>query len=214
MGPYEWPKPAPLDLGVPAVMMTDDPDLEAPGWRVEVNWVGLEDPTTWDPAATKAMMEHKFWKCHPHLAAPDADIIIWLDASMTITVPNFVDLCLEALGDDDWAVMSHPWRRCIYDEAQFSGLLSRYDKGSLDAQAEFYRSIGHPPNWGLFATGFSVRRMTDRVKEVGEQWWWECTTRTHQDQVSLPVLFRLAEDLKWNTNLPWWTWFHLGEHGR
>lgn len=220
-GQYEWPKPVPPDLGVPAILMTDDADTPAGGWEVWHQRPQFMAPfTVADPAATVPMMRHKYWKCYPELALlmtghTDADVVIWLDASMTITEPNFVDLCLEVLGDDDWAVMKHPWRTCVYDEANFSGLLSRYDKVSLDRQSDFYRTIGHPPNWGLFATGFSVRRMTDVVKEIGDQWWWECSTRTHQDQVSLPVLFRLAEHrLKWNTNLPWAKWWHLAEHGR
>lgn len=216
MGPYEWAKPVPPDLGVPAIMMTDDMTLDAPGWELRKGWVTFsERHPDWDPAATVPMMEHKFWKCHPHLAVPDADVIIWLDASMTITEPNFVKLCLEALGNDDWSVTPHPWRNCVFDEATFSGHLSRYDKGALDRQAELYRGW-HPPGWGLFATGASTRRMTPLVKEIGEQWWHECTTQTHQDQVSLPVLFRLYEEkgLKWNANMPWWQWWHLGEHGR
>lgn len=218
-GPYEWPKSVPPDLGVPALMMTDDPVLEAPGWTVHAHQ--LNGLSVWsDPAATVPMMKHKFWKCHPHLAfhcagLDEPDVIIWLDASMTITVDGFVDKCLAALGDDDWAVTPHPWRSCVYDEATFSGHLLRYDKPSLDAQADFYRSIGHPPHWGLFATGASIRHVNDITEEIGEQWWHECVTRTHQDQVSLPVLFRLAEGrLKWNANMPWRQWWHLGEHGR
>ena len=226
-GPYEWPKPVPPDLGVPALMMTDDPDLEAPGWTtcvvtdhlVKLDGYRGELPWT-DPAATVDMMRHKFWKCHPHMAfrhagIPDPDVIIWLDASMTITAESFVDKCLAALGDDDWSVTPHPWRGCIYDEASFSAHLPRYHLLSLALQADFYRSF-HPPSWGLFATGASTRRMTPLVKEIGEQWWHECCRWTHQDQVSLPVLFRLYEEkgLKWNASMPWWQWWHLGEHGR
>ena len=219
-GPYEWAKPVPLDLGVPALMMTDDPDLDAPGWMVKVVTDHLEDVTWTDPAATVDMMRHKYWKCYPSWAftyagMDEPDVVIWLDASMTITEPEFVKKCLEVLGDDDWSVTRHPWRTCVYDEATFSGHLSRYHRPSLEAQAAFYRAIGHPANWGLFATGASIRRMTNTVEELGDQWWWECITRTHQDQVSLPVLFRLAEDrLKWNANMPWWTWWDLGQHGR
>lgn len=212
-GAYEWPKPVPQQLGVPAVMMTDE-DLPESGWEYRKVRPGIvtEFP---DPAATVGMMRHKYWKCHPHLAVPDADVVIWVDASISILVDDFVDRCLEALGDDDWAVVPHPARGCIYDEASFSGHLARYDRGSLDIQAQFY-SLWHPPNWGLFATGFSVRRLTPLVQEIGEQWWWECSTRTHQDQVSLPVLFRLAEEkgLKWNRNLPWGDWWGLAPHGR
>lgn len=220
---YEWVKPAPPNLGVPALMMTDDPDLDAPGWqaRVHSSFIDDDDENFWDPAATIGMMRHKFWKTHPGLAFQVArmavpDVVIWLDASMTIVSDTFVERCLEALGDDDWSVTPHPSRTCIFDEAEFSAHLARYDARSVRDQATFYSSW-HPANWGLFATGASVRRLTPIVKEVGEQWWWECSTRTHQDQVSLPVLFRLYEEkgLKWNKNMPWGggLW-ELTEHGR
>lgn len=205
-------------------MMTDDPDLDAPGWTTHVHDSFLNDDDdevlAWDPKATVGMMRHKFWKTHPDLAFHVAgmavpDVVIWLDASMTIIVDGFVEKCLEALRDDDWSVTPHPWRGCIFDEAEFSAHLPRYDAETLRAQASFYSQF-HPRGWGLFATGASTRRLTRLVKDLGEDWWLECSTRTHQDQVSLPVLFRLYEErgLKWNRNMPWWQWWDLGVHGR
>jgi hypothetical protein len=210
-GNYEHPKKVPQDLGVPAIMYTDNPDLHAPGWEVRVapyTW-GEEHPA--DPKATFAMMEHKFWKLHPHIIS-DADVSIWMDASMEITVDNYVERCLEALGDDDLVTVPHPARNCIYPEAAFSATLERYDAAAITRQVEFYR-VWHPPNWGLFATGARVTRHTPRMRKFFSDWWWECTTRSHQDQLSFPVLLRLAEDIKWNRNMPWFQWWHLYEHG-
>lgn len=211
-GPYEWPKPLP-DLGVPGYMFTDDPNLEAPGW---VTVYEEPDPfqVTWcDPAATVDMMRHKYWKTHP-AEALEEDISIWLDASMEVTDVAFVNKCLEALGDDDWVAVPHPWRNCIYTEAEYSATLPRYDKGALDRQAAWYRDIGHPGGWGLFATGANVRRHTATVIKLAENWWQECLNWSHQDQVSLPVLFRLEEELKWNTKMPWGQWWVNHPHGR
>lgn len=221
-GTYEaTAKPLPADLGVPAVLYTDRPDIEAPGWEIRVvtnhigDQTGYDRNVMWpDPKATWAMMAHKFWKCHPHLALSDVDCSLWIDGSIQITVDRYVERCLDALGDDDWVAVRHPWRGCIYSEAEYSATLPRYDAVPLLQQAQFYRSIGHPAAWGLFATGANVRRHTPIVNDLSEQWWHECTTRTHQDQVSLPVLFRLAEDtLRWNTNMPWHEWWFLHQHG-
>ncbi len=227
-GGYEvTAKPLPADLDVPAVLYTDNPEITAPGWEVRVvtdhisDQVGADRSTAWpDPKATWAMMAHKYWKCHPHEALSDVDVSLWVDGSIQITVDRYVQRCLDALGDDDWVAVRHPWRGCIYTEAEYSGTLPRYDAVTVMQQAQFYRSIGHPAAWGLFATGANVRRHyrdgapTRAADRIGEQWWHECVTRTHQDQVSLPVLFRLAEDkLKWNTNMPWHEWWFLHQHG-
>lgn len=216
-GEYEYPKPLP-DFGVPAYLYTDDPLLRAPGWTtVYVDPHPVEN--AWkpdqDPVATKGMMLHKYWKTHPAEAVPGADITLWLDASMEVTLPDYVGTCIEALGEDEWVAVTHPWRDCIYDEAAYSGTLPRYDKEALDRQSAFYRDVvGHPVRGGLFATGANVRRHTDRVIQLCESWWDECCHWSHQDQVSLPVLFRLTEGLKWNTNMPWHQWWINHPHGR
>ena len=203
-GDYEEPKPLP-DLGVEAIMYTDNPDLQAPGWTVRHQLLMDAD--------TPPMMLAKYWKCHPEVAMPDADVSLWLDASMTVLVDDYVQRCLDVLGDDDWVMAPHPDRTCVYDEADFSALLPRYEGARLHEQAEFYRGIGHPAKWGLFANGANVRRHTPAVAEVCEQWWWECQNRSWQDQVSLPVLVRLAgKRLRWNANMPWATWWSVGWH--
>lgn len=216
-GPYERAKKVPSNLGVPAIMYTDNPDLDAPGWevRVRTDHHGYVFPNGIDRAATQAMMDHKYWKLHPDRACPDADITMWMDASMEIVVEDYVERCLAALGDDDWVTVTHPARDCIYTEASYSAtLIYRYDPEALLRQADFYRSIGHPPGWGLFATGANVRRHTEAVIDLGVHWWFENVTRSHQDQVSFPVLLRMMEDrIKWNRNMPWFQWWRLHEHG-
>lgn len=206
-GGYDRPKIIPAEIDAPCVMLTDDRLIDAPGWEVIIT-----DPpgsANWSP-----MMKHKWWKLHPHRALPMADVSLWIDGSMTLLYADYARRCLEALGDDDWAMTPHPVRTCIYDEADFSSTLTwRYNAAAMQRQVNFYRSIGHPAQWGLFATGANARRHTPAVQELNEHWWYENSTRTHQDQLSLPVLVRLMEDtLKWNTNLPWHTWWHLAEH--
>jgi hypothetical protein len=210
---YERPKPLPVDLGVPAVLYTDDPDIDAPGWEVRVVTDHLPPGAgSHDPLASEAMMRHKFWKCHPRLAVPDADVSIWLDGQMQITVPSFVDKCVTALGDDDWTVVTHPYRDCVYAEADFSARLARYHAPTLKAQVDRYWASGHPAHGGLFATGANVRRHTRIVEKVSESWWIECLD-SHQDQVSLPVIFRMTPELRWNSNMPWWQWWTIHPHG-
>jgi hypothetical protein len=217
-GPYDWVKPVPSTLGVPAYLYTDSKvtadKAEAQGWEPRI--VNHSVTTlNGEPTITEPMLNHKWWKCRPDLACPDADVSLWIDGSMTVVSEDYVDLCIAALGDDDWVCVPHPARYCVYPEGEFSAtLIWRYDGPSIKAQIAYYRSLGFPVNWGLFATGANVRRHTPQVIEIGKQWWHECITRSHQDQLSLPVLFWLAGDkLKWNTNMPWFQWWELAPHG-
>lgn len=228
-GAYEYVKPLPADLGCRAILYTDEADIVAPGWEVRVvtdhlsaDMIGKAQAA--DPKATAGMLRHKYWKCHPAEAVPDADVTLWVDASILIRADRYAERCLEALGDDDWCAVRHPYRTCIYPEAAFSATLARYDADAVNRQAAAYRDMGHPEHWGLIATGANVRRHTDSTIEVGEHWWWEIVSRSHQDQLSLPFLFRLQDTrphvsrehfpFRWNMNMPWDTWWGVYEHGR
>ncbi|HEX8108516.1 MAG TPA: hypothetical protein VF516_12370 [Kofleriaceae bacterium] len=232
-GRYEHPKPLPADLGCRAVMFVDDDEIfdeaQAAGWEAwkvadPISPADIARAQAIDPAATAGMLRHKWWKTHPVEAGSmfGAKITLWVDASLLITADRYAERCLEALGDDDWCAVPHPSRDCVYEEALFSATLARYHAGALAQQSAAYVAMGHPRHWGLFATGANVRRHTPPVVEVSHEWWKECTGRSHQDQVSLPVLFRMAQDiglvdagpLRWNARMPWARWWGVYEHGR
>lgn len=204
-GGYETPKKLPD--GVEANLYTDNPDIVVPpGWVV--HYRDMEHIAPGNP-----MMQHKWWKTHPLEAMPDYDVSLWIDGSMEITHSGYVEKCLAALGDDDWATVRHPHRFCIYPEGEYSATLLRYAGQPILEQIAFYRSIGHPEHWGLHATGANARRHTYKVAEISDMWWTECVEWSHQDQLSLPVLFRLHPELKWNYNLPWHQDWILHPHG-
>lgn len=221
-GRYETPKPLPDDLECHAYLFTDSEATatkgRAYGWCAKVVSDRYRPEFHVNPHGDRAivtpMMNHKWWKCHPAQAVPDADVSIWIDGSMQVTTSRYVERCLEYLGDDDWAMVPHPSRSCIYTEADYSATLTwRYDGPSILAQAEFYRKF-HPAGYGLFATGNNVRRHTPGVIKWGELWWEEILNWSHQDQLSLPVLTRLMEDeVRWNSKIPWHQDWILHPHG-
>ena len=217
-GHSDWVKPAPkVPDGVPCYFYTDSEvtalEAKAVGWdsRVIPHYIAT---VKGEPRITAPMLAHKWWKTHPALACPGVEVSLWIDGSMEVTVDNYVDLCVAALGSDDFACVPHPVRNCIYPEGEYSATLTwRYDAPSILAQIGFYRQF-HPPGWGLIATGANVRRHTPRVLELSDAWWIECLQWSHQDQLSLPVLLRLAEgEVKWNYNLSWHRDWVLHEHG-
>lgn len=216
-GESDWVKPAPPGLSSPPKLYTDSPDVADEAWRQ--GWAPIIRPhfiTTLkgEPKIVAPMLAHKWWKTHPELACPGTDVSLWIDGSMEVNVQDYVLRCLDALGEDDWACVPHPCRTCVFDEGRYSATLTwRYDSEAMLEQVKFYEQF-HPPGWGLIATGANVRRHTPEVIELSHQWWDECLTWSHQDQLSLPVLLRLAEGkVRWNMNLPWHQWWTLHEHG-
>lgn len=239
-GNYEaTAKQLPADLGIPAVMFTDNPAIadQAPsaGWSVVVTSYPYErfeaDPANGDPAVVTPMLAHKYWKTHPaeameragRLVGHDVDASIWVDGNMRITMPGpaWVAYNVEALGDDEWSLMKHPWRDCVYSEHQYTRAVcsGRYSVEAMDRQIAAIEATGHPRGWGLFATGHMVRRHTAPVLEVGDAWWADNVRWSHQDQLSLPPLVRFRAELsgvglplRYNANLPWGLWELMG-HG-
>lgn len=210
-GRYEAAKPLPVGMTTPCYMFTDDPELDAPGWDIRY----VPAPVTLDGWRSSPLMQAKWWKTHPDQAFGHAfDVTCWIDASMTLLSADYAELCLDALGIDDWAMVKHPGRDCIFDEAAVSKTMPRYADADIDAQVAYYRQIGHPEHWGLFACGANVRRMNRVALDLSHAWWWECATRTWQDQISLPVLVNLPafQDLAWNTNIPWSEWWAVANH--
>jgi len=220
-GGYDAVPGVDCDVDMYSVLYVDNQDTAMKamgrGWR-EVRIVNHHLMTfNGDPAITAPMLAHKYWKMFA--GKNEAKVTVWMDASMTITrAKEFKELCLEAISEADIAIIAHPWRNCIYEEAEFSASLPRYASlaDNLRQQASYYQSIGHPHHAGLHATGFYIRRDNSMVRRVMSNWWWECITRTHQDQVSLPVVLRLEPGILVDQNIPWHdgpdSWTSLGYH--
>jgi hypothetical protein len=180
-GGHDSVKPLPANHGFDdAVMITDDPDLEAPGWRVMVEPAGSMRPR----------MAAKLPKFQPFNFV-DADVAVWLDGSFLIRSDNFRIFCEESLGDHDFTVWSHPdlaTRDCLYLEALECQNWPKYREDPIPDQTAFYRSQGMPEHFGLWACGTIVWRNSDQAKQFGSRWLMENIRWSIQDQISFPFL--------------------------
>lgn len=164
------------------VFVTDDEDLKnettAQGWRV------VYEPRP-GVHPNRAAKRPKFlpWEY------TDAPASIWVDASFRIVSETFAaDVLPHA---DPIAQFVHPWRDCLYDEADAVLGLKKYSPDTeVHAQKAAYRQGAHPEHWGLWATGIIARQHTDQVRELGRAWLTETDTRTFQDQISHPYVLR------------------------
>lgn len=134
----------------------------------------------------------KVVKCLPWIVT-GAEYSIWIDGAYRVTSPVFAMQVVSLA--TPIAQFLHPWRDCLYAEAVESMRLSRYDDQHevIGEQAAEYELIGHPPNWGLWATGVIVRKHTADIRVMGEQWLSEIRRHSYQDQVSEPLVLRMCD---------------------
>ena len=190
---YDSLKPALVqeDADVDWVCVTDNPDLWDGylGWRV----VYKPQPGVHPNRAAK----------HPKLFPwdyTDAPTSIWVDAAFRVISPRFAAVALGYA--DPVAQFQHPWRDCVYTEADASLGLPKYAGEPVKEQAWTYRAQGHPEHWGLWATGVIARRHTDAVRRMSHVWRDEIDRWSFQDQVSEAVALRNC-DLR-PTAFPGW----------
>ena len=145
-------------------------------------------------------MKAKYFKCNSHIL--DCDVSIWIDGNATIKTPDFEKRCLEQLGDGDIALIKHPDRDCIYDEANFCTFMDKYKDLPIMEQVMEYAKQGYPAHNGLWACGLLIRRHNDKVKRFNKLWWEHNKKYTYQDQLSFPVCAReVGLDIR-TINLP------------
>ena len=178
-GGYDDLKAHPDLDGVRFVAFTDDANLEPNGW--EIRYVPSNGLHPRDQAKEYKLFPHRFF---------DDDTTIWIDGSHEIINPDFPYHVMASLVDSDFALYEHPWRDCIYDEADASIVLEKYQGQPIVEQVAHYRAQGHPEHAGLYACGTLARRSTPAVTELMEAWADEIEDWSYQDQLSLPVVCR------------------------
>ena len=160
---------------------TDNPTVRTNIWDISV----VEVPNGEHPR-----LSAKRFKTMPHRFLPPGHrYSIYIDGSLILFNPTFVERCLASL--DRWGIacMTHPESNCIYDEAAGCAPLEKYRNQPILAQVEHYRTLGYPAQHGMPACGIIVRDSeNEKVTKIGEEWYQENILWTYQDQLSLPYL--------------------------
>ena len=149
----------------------------------------------------------------------DAPVSLWVDASFRVVSDRFAVEATAMLSEEEpIAQFQHPWRDCLFAEAEESARLPKYAGEPVLGQADEYALAGHPERWGLWATGVIGRRHTDAVRELGARWLAETYRWSFQDQVSQPFVLRETglRPMAWPGNLlatPWLGYVGSARHG-
>ena len=179
-GDFEPLRPLPAFHGFDdAVCFTDDPELQADGWRMVVLPSDLHPRLA---AKAPKMLPFDFVK---------TEFAVWIDAAFEITGEGFREFCEQAVVGKDLVVWEHPdlWHRsCLYQEAAYCQDWPKYCDWPIREQTEHYRAEGMPEGFGLWACGAIVWRNNDKARQFGQAWYEENLRWSIQDQVSFPYL--------------------------
>jgi hypothetical protein len=154
---------------------------------VDVEWLQVTEPA----AHLSKRMASKVPKFRPDLFV-DADVYVWIDASIRVVSPHFAAWCVDQVGDGLVAHIRHPWRTSIIDEADaaLESQPAKYAAFDLRGQAAHYVKEGHPHDWGLWENGFGIYRNHPDVHRWGDRMLVELLRWGPHCQIAEPHVLR------------------------
>ena len=132
-------------------------------------------------------MNAKIYKVLPHLFL-DVEYSIWVDANIFLKVSP--EKLIQQLGHKDIAVIRHPNRTCIYDEANEVIKKNLDDCQIVKEQINRYKINGFKKNQGMAMCGVIIRKHTESMAKLNEQWWSEICRGSSRDQISFNYVFK------------------------
>lgn len=163
--------------GIDFICFTDDPALRSDFWQMRMLPRGLLDPTR----------RAKQIKALPHRFLPDHDQSLYIDNTVRLLMPVH-EIFTRYLAPSPSALVCfrHPWRNCVYDEAEAVIELGYDDAARVRAQMDVYRALGYPAAHGLSKSTFMLRRHADpALHALMERWHEQVLRHSLRDQLSL-----------------------------
>lgn len=162
------------------ICFTDDPDLTSDFWDVRFVGKSLLDPARFA----------KLYKALPNIYLSGYSRSVYLDNTVRLTCD--ADDLFEILpaGSDDCPIFmfNHPWRDCVYAEAEAVIKAGYDDPAVIAAQMAAYRSLGYPERNGLNAGTMLIRRHDSPLLNlVMREWHGQVLRYSKRDQLSFNV---------------------------
>lgn len=138
----------------------------------------------------------RWHKMHPFKLFPKHQYTVWIDSNVQILGNATYEMLHNQIKDQHlMATAIHPYRNCLYQEAQ-ECLLTHKDNAELVIkQIDIIRKDGFPEQYGLFETNiFFCQPHHKKVIKVLEKWWWFIENYSRRDQLSFNYVL-------WKTNM-------------
>jgi len=171
----ELKNPVTIDKNVRYILFTDNKNFKSDIW--EVNHI---DHLSYINDNRRIA---RYIKINSHLILPNHDVSVWIDHCYKSKVTDFAKL-IKDNPFNNILCYKHNERKCIYEESK-KILQDRLDYPDLvNKQMDKYRKELFPINYGLFDSGFTIRKNNDSVKLFNDTWWNEIKNGSARDQLS------------------------------
>jgi len=187
-GSYDEPLPFVKTEGWDYIMYTDNPNLgkEHNGWTIRQ----VNNPDNLDSTRLA-----RTYKLTPMDLFPKYDLSIWVDGNISIKC-NLDSVVKQVPENFDIVSLNHPYRNCVYKEAEECKRQNKDDHQIMDKQMKIYKEKGMPEDYGLVQSGILIRKHNKEiVKEFMRNWLKEVLKHSKRDQLSFHYV-------KWKMNDP------------
>ena len=123
------------------------------------------------------------------------DISVWIDANIKLNININTIIRTYLKKGVDIVFVKHGWD-CIYREAQGCLNKNKDSKEIILEQMDFYRKQGYPEHNGMIATGFMIRRHSEKLFSLMKDWWKLVKLFSHRDQLSFNYALWKNPDIK------------------
>ncbi|MDW2092046.1 DUF616 domain-containing protein [Vibrio sp. 1865] len=160
------------------ICITDNRDLTSKTW--DVRYVNTDTDTDNDNDKARLNRLYKFFP----MEFFDYESSLYIDGNISITgdVSLLFDECLNK---QDISISKHPFRTCLYEEAEVCVRTGKASKNDVSLQIEKYQSEGFPKGYGLFENNVIFRKHTEAIETLMKDWHLEFSNHSKRDQLSL-----------------------------
>lgn len=157
------------------ICFTDDRTLRSDCWEIVVL----------DETGLGPRVDSRLAKLLPHRYLKEFDISLYCDTRIQFKTDPLEIVRAEPFGSVSMKCFSHPWRDCLYEEAEAvieAGVCAEAD---VRRQMDTYRRRGYPAHNGLIAGTVLLRGHNDpRLIELSELWYSHFLHFGWRDQLS------------------------------
>lgn len=135
----------------------------------------------------------RFVKILPHIALPEYDYSLWIDANIQIIDNSFYDIIENLVSLDVLiAQVSHNRHNCVYEDIKHAYKREKVHFKDAFRQYKHLIEEGYPKDNGLFENNLILRKNNaEKVVRISESWWKEYVTYSKRDQFSLVYVYWL-----------------------
>lgn len=132
----------------------------------------------------------RWHKTHPHILFPEYKYSVWIDSNVQIKGSAIYSMIEKHIKlRHKIAISLHPFRNCIYDEANACILSGKDNPTLINKQMDILKKDGYPSHNGLYETNVLLRKhMEPQIIFLCETWWWFIRNFSRRDQLSFNYL--------------------------